>query len=77
LFFCPSSKKAEVLDLAKNHPLLFARAAAMEANADLHTIKGLGRGYSWRELVAAQAAQVAATPESGVSVDCGCFDGEE
>lgn len=76
-FFCPSSKKAEVLGLAKSHPDLFARAAAMEANADLHTIKGLGRNYSWRELVAAQAEKVASMPESGVSVDCGCFDGEE
>lgn len=76
-FFCPSSKKAEVLELAKSHPDLFARAAAMEANADLHTIKGLGRNYSWRDLVAAQAEKVAAMPESGVAVDCGCFDGEE
>ena len=76
-FFCPSSKKAEVLDLVNNHPELFARAAAMEINADLHTIKGLGRNYSWRELVAANTAQSVLFPESGVSVDCGCYDGDE
>lgn len=72
-FFCPSSKKKEVIELARNHPDLFARAAAMEANANIHTIKGLGRNYSWRELVMSNADAV---PESGITVDCGCYDGE-
>jgi hypothetical protein len=75
-FFCPSSKKKEIIALSKEHPVLFARAVAMERNADLHTIKGLGRSFSWEELVRASEAQRDLFGESGVSVDCGCYDGE-
>src|SRR6185369_11448798 len=32
-FFCPSSKKHEVLELRKTHPKLFDRAVAMERGA--------------------------------------------
>jgi hypothetical protein len=52
-FFCPSSKKNEVLALAKNHPDLFDRAVAMEhaAEESNQTVKGLGRRWSWEGLV--------------------------
>jgi hypothetical protein len=72
-FFCPSSKKAEVLALAKEHPDLFARATAMERNANLTTIKGLGRSYSWDQLVADKTLKAIEQP----SLPCMCFDGEE
>ena len=44
-FFCPSMKKAEILELQKQHPDLLARALALEANAqkNLQRVKGLGR----------------------------------
>src|SRR5262249_43907268 len=42
-FFCPNSSKQEVFWLRDHHPDLLARAVAMEENADLTTIKGLGR----------------------------------
>lgn len=48
-FFCPSSKKHEVFDLAIRYPELAKRALAIEQNADLHSVKGLGRSYSWED----------------------------
>lgn len=48
-FFCPSSKESEILQLKKEHPLLFMRALNMERNAseNLGTVVGLGRNKSW------------------------------
>ena len=53
-FFCPSSKKPELVQLAVRHPELRDRAVAMEANAagNLKTVKGLGRRFSWTEFFA-------------------------
>ncbi len=52
-YFCPASQKDEVRELAREQPLLFMRAIAMEDNArpNLQTIKGLGGcgSWSWRE----------------------------
>lgn len=73
-FFCPSSKKSEVLDLQRQHPDLFARACVMEANADLDTIKGLGRRWSWSELADLDRSQTRLLPDPE-ETPCGCFDG--
>lgn len=80
-FFCPSMKKPEVIALAENHPDLFDRAVSMErkalASGKLGVVKGLGRHWSWEELVKASEAQRQQFPENRMSVDCACFDGEE
>lgn len=71
-FFCPSSKPKEILALPKD---LLDRALAMEANADLTSIKGLGRSFAWRDLVKFSEAQLslfAHVPDT----PCGCYDGE-
>jgi hypothetical protein len=73
-FFCPSSKPREILELSRTHPGLLARALAMEANAELTSVKGLGRSFAWRDLVRFNEAQIdmfAHTPE----IPCGCYDG--
>lgn len=75
-FFCPSMKKPEIVRLAQEHPDLLERALYMERNANLTTIKGLGRHFSWAEFLKANDAQKkeicdAATPE----IACGCYDG--
>jgi hypothetical protein len=75
-FFCPASRKNEIKWLAQNHPDLFARAVAMERNANLETIKGLGRRFSWEEFVKAEESQFNLFPESP-QIPCMCFDGEE
>jgi hypothetical protein len=48
-FFCPASKKAEILWLAEEHPDLLERALQLERNARgrLRTVRGLGRSFSW------------------------------
>ena len=60
-FFCPSMRKAEVIRLANEHPDLFERAVAIEDNAiesgALETVKGLGRHWTWKTLVAADERQ--------------------
>jgi len=77
-FFCPSSKAAEVLWLSKTHPDLYARAVAMEKNAKLTTVKGLGRDYAWADLVKFKEAQIEMfdTDHSTAEIPCGCYDGE-
>ena len=80
-FFCPSSRKEEVLALAAQHPDLFARAVEMERRADESdkstTVVGLGRHWSWSELVRLDPRKRAALPDRPVE-SCGvCTDGEE
>lgn len=67
-FFCPASKLADIRALRAEHPRLFARALAMEANAELKTVKGLGRRFAWRD--------VDHTPRATeLDMPCGCHDG--
>jgi hypothetical protein len=70
-FFCPSSKQSEVRSLAVTHPDLMARAIAMEKNADLTAVSGLGRSYSWESLIATDDM----FSENFIELDCGCYDG--
>jgi hypothetical protein len=53
-WFCPASKKPEILWLQQRHPELLARALAIERNArdSLTSVKGLGRCFSWEEYLA-------------------------
>jgi hypothetical protein len=77
-FFCPSSTKKEVFALKREHPELFDRAVDLEhaASEKLIVIKGLGRHWSWEELVANAENQGKLFPET-VQAPCVCFDGEE
>ena len=72
-FFCPSSKKSEVIGLKYSHPDLFKRAVAIEKNADLTKIKGLGRNYSWADLSEADDLQ---DDLFGKPIPCVCWDGD-
>jgi hypothetical protein len=49
-FYCPASKKHEILWLREHHPDLLQRALNIEDNAQakLTSVKGLGRSFSWR-----------------------------
>ncbi len=73
-FFCPASTKSEVKALSREHPDLFARAVAMEQNAEGLQVDGLGRHFSWEKLVAADEAQFKMFPEV-IETPCMCFDG--
>lgn len=76
-FYCPSSTKKEVIALSTDHPDLFARAVAIERNAasGLKTVKGLGRHWTWEELVNNSDSRKV-FPET-VQMDCTCFDSED
>jgi hypothetical protein len=52
-WFCPASKKPEVLWLRDEHPGLLRRALAVEANArpNLTSVKGLGRSFAWADFL--------------------------
>lgn len=79
-FFCPSSKPKEILELKEKHPELLERAVAMEKNANLTSIKGLGRNYSWGDLImftGKQQDMFKDTRPVNIEVDCGCYDGED
>lgn len=76
-FFCPSSKKKEVLWLAATHPDLFQRAVDMENNSAWRheKVKGLGRHWSWKALV--EGDEAAKKAMEAPELPCACWDGED
>lgn len=78
-FFCPEMTPAEILHLQDTEPDLFARALAMEANAELRSVKGLGKHeYSWADLTAGRvplAVVEEANARPGKSCMCSEDDG--
>lgn len=54
-FFCPASKKSEIVWLRDKHPELFWRAiqiekVAREGKHGFGSVKGLGRNFAWADL---------------------------
>lgn len=76
-FYCPEMTPAEIFDLHKRHPALLDRALAMEANARLTGIKGLGKHeYSWRDLVDGKVPlEVIRKANGSKRLPCNCYDG--
>lgn len=76
-FFCPASRRSEILTLADRHPELLARALAIEegAKAILTSVKGLGRRFSWGDFIADRRISLQSVSELPV-LACQCFDGE-
>lgn len=76
-FFCPSMKPREILQLSRCHPGLFKRAVEIEHKAAPHcrgSIKGLGRTWTWEQLVKADQNQLKLF-KNRTEVACGCYDG--
>jgi hypothetical protein len=74
-WFCPSSRPAEVRALKAQYPELAERALAMEANAKLTSIKGLGRNWSWSALLATDDLFGDEGFSEAPELSCDCFDG--
>lgn len=53
-YFCPASKRQEILWLRERHPDLLQRALQIERNAapNLTSVRGLGRSFSWQQFLA-------------------------
>lgn len=78
-FFCPAMKRREVLELQQQEPELLARALAIEDNANLTTIKGLGRSWRWSSLLAEdrQQGRLHFSDDDEQRLPCLCDDGGE
>lgn len=72
-FFCPSSKKHEIIDLYNTYPDLMKRAIAIETQAELTSIKGLGRNYAWKTIIELHEAQQP-LPFTGFELPCDCTE---
>jgi hypothetical protein len=72
-FFCPSMRKSEIIELKKIFPELANKAIELETNAELHTVKGLGRSFAWSELL--KSDQLDMFPDYTVEMACECYDG--
>jgi len=75
-FFCPANRPSEVLKLAADYPELFARAVAIERNAESRSVAGLGRDFSWESLVRADKAQLKLFDQAP-AIACACLDDDE
>ena len=75
-FFCPAMKKHEILNLRRARPDLIKRAIAIEHAAESYSTvsKGLGRNWTWEDLVKADEAQVDMFRDR-IDLPCGCYDG--
>ena len=72
-FFCPNMRPHEIMELNALYPHLAERALKIESNAELTTIKGLGRRFAWSDLLR-QTSMFNDMYES--SMPCGCYDGD-
>jgi len=70
-FFCPANRVSEIREMQALYPELIERAVAMEQNAELTQVKGLGRNYAWSDLIATDDM----FPDSYIDMACGCYDG--
>jgi len=72
-FFCPNSKASEIRETAEQYPDLIARAIAMEENAELTNIKGLGRDWKWGDML--KTDDMFSFPDRFTQMPCDCYDG--
>jgi len=75
-FFCPEMDVEEIRQLEVENPDLLQRALAMESNAELRSIKGLGKhDYSWNELVSSRYSLDVISRGPRTKMPCMCYDG--
>ena len=72
-FFCPSSRPKEIVQLYEEYPDLLERALHIEQQAELTSIKGLGRKYAWSDVIKMHKAQMT-LPFGGFDLPCECTE---
>jgi hypothetical protein len=75
-FFCPASTTKDIRELAERYPDLALRAIQMERNAELTSVKGLGRRFSWEEFLRSEIQQ-GYTHFDTTDIACMCYDGDD
>lgn len=81
-FFCPNMKKHEIIKLSEDNPELYKRAITIESGSseNLISVKGLGRNYSWEDMINNYKNQVCMLDliedddEEESNIPCGCYD---
>lgn len=73
-YFCPNMHGTEVRKLNHDYPDLAKKACFMEKNASLTEIKGLGRSWSWTEMLKIDD-MFSEDYKQFSGTDCGCHDG--
>lgn len=71
-FFCPNMRDDEIIDLARNHADLFARAGQIEERAAhwrTPNLRGLARQFTFADVVDGARRQCR------LDMPCGCYDG--
>ena len=73
-FFCPASKKGEIIRMAETHQELMARALAIEATSETRNDRGLGGTFKWAEILKGDRDQMRFDMEENPFVPCGCVE---
>lgn len=73
-FFCPASKKREILELKAQYPELLQKALDMENNAVTTNVVGLGRSWSWTSFMKQETLQGKLFQDVN-NIPCDCYDG--
>lgn len=73
-FFCPNMRPSEIMRTAEQYPELGGRIIAMESNANLDKLKGLGRTWAWSDLL--KQGDMLGFPDIDHDAPCGCYDGD-
>ena len=73
-FFCPSMRPTEILQLKQDYPDLYERALAIEKAGmeTAHTLKGLGRKFSWADV--GKLTEIEQAILDAEKRQCGCVD---
>lgn len=76
-FYCPANKPGEVINMRKEHPMLLARALAIEDGATANTtVRGLGgENNKWRDWIENDKQQGKLLDIEPMHLPCGCSDG--
>ena len=79
-FFCPATKRHEIITLRDTYPDLYQRAIDLESNAITTKGMGLTGGHlKWSDIVSNDDAQGKlwdwADTHAPTAIPCGCFDG--
>lgn len=74
-FICPNMRQSEIRSMAEKYPHLAEKAVEIERNADLSTIHGLGRNWSWDDLL--NNRELFPFNDGDKTMPCGCYDGDQ
>ena len=73
-FICPNMRPHEIKKLSIEHPDLMQKAIELESIADNTQVKGLGRTWKWKDLIATD--DMFGFTDINRDAPCGCYDGD-